>query len=94
MLEVEFDPAKAILNEAKHGVTFEYGVRAFADPRRVLLDTSRPADEERRLKLIGLIEGRLFTMVYTMRGNKVRIISVRRSNRSEERTYGNGSLHI
>jgi uncharacterized DUF497 family protein len=94
MLEIEFDSDKAISNEAKHGVTFEYGIRAFGDPRRVVFDSSRSEDNERRLKLVGTIDGRLFTLVYTMRGKTVRIISVRRSNRKEERAYGDGSLQI
>jgi uncharacterized DUF497 family protein len=94
MLEIEFDADKAMSNAAKHGVTFEYAIRAFHDPRRVVFDTSRSEDNERRLKTVGIIDGRVFTLVYTMRGKTIRIISARRANRKEERVYADGSLQI
>jgi uncharacterized protein len=59
-----------------------------------VFDASRSADGEQRLKLVGSIDSALFTLVYTMRGKTVRIISARRSDRNEERAYGNSSLHI
>ncbi len=93
-MEFEFDPIKAASNEAKHGIAFEYGLRAFADPNNVVFDVSRAHDNERRLKLVGVIDGIIVTVVYTMRGEVIRLISARRSNRAEEKIYGDRALHL
>jgi uncharacterized protein len=60
----------------------------FLDPARVDLDVSRPGDREMRRKAIGIIEGRLLAVVYTVRAGSIRIISARRSNSSESKVYG------
>ena len=41
-----------------------------------------------RRKVVGMIEGRLFTVVYTVRDDVTRIISARRCNAKEGRLYG------
>jgi uncharacterized DUF497 family protein len=87
-LEFEWDDAKAASNLAKHGVPFAFATRIFLDPQRAEFDVSRQADREGRRKAAGVIEGRLFTVVFTYRGDRVRIISARRSNSNEERAYG------
>jgi uncharacterized protein len=42
---------------------------------------------ETRFRVYGIVEDRLLCVVYTMRGDRVRIISARRANRAERRTY-------
>jgi uncharacterized protein len=86
--EFEWDDGKALSNLAKHGVEFSYATAVFLDRRRVDLDASRPEDREMRRKSVGLIESRLFTVIYTVRGGVTRIISARRSNVREGRAYG------
>jgi uncharacterized DUF497 family protein len=86
--EFEWDDAKAASNLAKHGVPFAYATRVFLDPHLVDFDASRPGEDELRRKAVGVIEGRAFTVVYTGRGEVIRIISARRSNSKEERLYG------
>ena len=49
-------------------------------------------DRETRRKVIGLIEGRLFTVVYTVRTGSIRIISARRSNMMETQSIWPVSL--
>jgi uncharacterized protein len=49
---------------------------------------ARDADGEARRKAIGLIEGRVFTVVYVQRGEAIRIISARRANATERKVYG------
>jgi uncharacterized protein len=85
--QFEWDDAEAASNLAKHGVRFESAVRIFFDNARVDIDVSRGADAEVRRKAIGIIDGRLFTVVYTERQGIVRIISARRSNVKESRSY-------
>lgn len=84
----EWDDAKATANEVKHGVPFEYAAAVFLDPEKVDFDASRPEDNEVRRKLVGMIEGRHFTVVYTVRDGVIRLISARRANDQEMRRYG------
>ena len=90
----EWDDAKARSNLAKHGFSFEEAREVFADPGAVVFDVTRKEDGENRLKAIGRIGGRLFTVVYTSRGAARRLISARRANAKEERRYGDRSQHI
>jgi hypothetical protein len=59
----------------------------FRDEAAVDFDVSRAAEAEQRRKAIGSVDGRLCTVVYTMRQGAIRIISVRRSNAKERRAY-------
>ena len=86
--DFEWDDAKAASNLAKHGVRFELAIRTFFDVTKVDVDASRSADAETRRKVIGVINGQLFTVVYTRRQGVIRIISARRSNTNERRAYG------
>ena len=92
--QFEWDEAKARANEAKHRVSFAYALAVFDDADRLELDTSRPEDGETRFKAIGMIGATLYTVVFVIRGEAWRIISARRSNRREERNYGDRSLHL
>ena len=87
----EFDPGKDAVNRAKHGVSLSFGVQVFADEAHVILSSIRPIDGEDRYKAVGLVEGRLWTVVYVERGNAVRLISVRRSNDGEQGNYNRHS---
>lgn len=86
-MENRFDPAKDVANQAKHGVSLTFGDRIFEDEDHVILPTVRLEDEEDRFKAVGLVEGKLFTGVFVWRDDLPRFISVRRSNRGEERSY-------
>lgn len=86
--QFEWDDAKAQSNLAKHGVLFAYAARVFLDPDVVDFDASKPVDGEVRRKAVGVIEGRLFVVVYTVRDEVVRVISARRCNAAEARRYG------
>ncbi len=84
----EWDDAKAASNLAKHSVPFDYATRVFLDEAVVDFDASREADGEARRKAIGLIDGRVFAVVYVQRGEAIRIISARRANATERKAYG------
>lgn len=87
-LDFEWDAEKDAANQEKHGISFEESVAVFADSDLVLVDASREEDEESRTKAIGRIEDRLFVVVFTERGSVIRIISARRTNKSEDDAYG------
>jgi uncharacterized DUF497 family protein len=61
----EWDDTKAAANLLKHGVRFEIAASVFLDEAVVHFDVSRGIDVEARRKAIGIVEGRLFTVVYS-----------------------------
>ena len=87
MLDFEWDEAKAAANERKHGVSFEQAMRAFDDPGVQFLEDQAMAYGEARMLAIGLFNMTLLTIVFTERGEAVRIISARRSTKQEGRIY-------
>jgi uncharacterized DUF497 family protein len=86
---LEWDEAKRAANEVKHGIDFVRAGLLF-DGRPTVSFTSPRADEERYLT-IGDLDGRLYTVVWTRRGDVIRLISARRARREEEKRYR--SLH-
>ena len=72
---------------AKHGVPLTFGARVFEDVDYVILASIRPIDGEDRFKAVGRAGSQLWTAVYVERGSAIRLISVRRTNRGEQRIY-------
>ncbi len=84
-MDFEFDERKSQANLAKHGIDFVQAQALWDDPA-VLEAPARLVDEPRFL-VIGSIAGTLWTAVVTHRGERVRIISVRRSRDKEVERY-------
>jgi uncharacterized protein len=83
----QWDDAKAIANVARHGVTFEMAREALKDAFALdWLDESEDYGED-RFAVIGMTEGRLLFVAYTMRGESIRIISARLAEPFERRRY-------
>lgn len=81
----EFDSDKSAANLAKHGIDFETAQQLWQDDRKVFGPTVSP-DEERWM-LVARLEGKLWSAVYTWRGDAIRLISVRRSRTYEAWQY-------
>lgn len=86
-MEDRFDPAKDNANQQKHKLSLTFGDRIFEDHNHLILPTIRIEDEEDRYKVVGVVGGKLFTGVFVWRDDLPRFISVRRSNKGEERAY-------
>jgi len=86
-MEFEWDDAKNNACFARRGFDFAYAVRAFFDPLRIVAQDTRRAYGEDRFRLIGMIDGRAYVIVYTVRGSAVRIISARKANPKEVADY-------
>lgn len=83
---IEFDPAKSADNVRTRGIGFE----RFADmdlDSAISVEDTRKDYGGQRLRVLGFIDGRLHAAVITPRGEKIRVISLRRANRREERAY-------
>ena len=85
--EIEFDPVKDAANRAKHGLPSAAGAAPFEDGNHLIIPSLRPVDGEPRFKIVGMVEGRLRTAVFVWRGEAVRFVSVRPSNKGEARAY-------
>ena len=83
----EWDETKAAENYAKHGVSFEQARGAFDDPFAIEFIDDREDYGENRVILLGMVENRLLVVAYTLRGDKVRIISAREAEPYERRQY-------
>jgi uncharacterized protein len=86
----EWDPEKAQRNDSIRGrPTFKEAAYAFVDiNRREAIDAANSSNEEIRWRLVGLtVHGRLVTVAFTYRGNRVRIISARPATRPEAKSY-------
>jgi uncharacterized DUF497 family protein len=84
----DWDAVKASANEHKHHISFSFASRVFKDRKYITYDVSRPGDGEERWKAVGMVETKLYCVVFTMRGETCWIISARRTNTGEDRAYG------
>jgi len=82
----EWDKSRAIRNETKHGVSFADTFAVFEDPNALTLD-QLVSGEERHVTIGMDAFGRVLVVVYTWRGDNIRIISARKAVRSEVRQY-------
>jgi hypothetical protein len=85
-MDFEWGAAKEQANRKKHGVDFRTAAKVFLDPYVIEFDDFGAADE-RRFSAIGLVDGRMLFVSYTMRGAVVRIISARGAEPHEKRKY-------
>ena len=86
-LRFEWDAAKATRNEADHGVTFDVATLVFADPFALEWRDDREDYGEDRYVVLGMVDGRVLYVAYTMRGDAIRIISARGAEPNERRRY-------
>lgn len=87
MLEFEWDDQKAAANLAKHGVDFAAAAAVFRDPFAFDTEDRSMDYGEIRRRIIGLGNGRFLTVIYTERGETIRLISARKATRPERREY-------
>lgn len=86
-MESTFDPKKNAANLRKHGVPLSDGDGVLNDPLALTIE-DRLSEGEQRFVSIGMnVFGQLRVVVYTYRGDGVRIISVRRPEPKEVRAY-------
>ena len=82
----EFDHAKSAANKQKHGIDFEEATALWEDDNGLEVPARNQAGE-RRLARVALLETKVWFCVYTMRGETVRMISVRRARDYEKERY-------
>jgi hypothetical protein len=98
-IRFEWDEAKNLANQRKHGVSFTQASQVFRDPHRVLV-AERVVDGEQRWQTTGVVRRAsggvlLLLVVHTFREEVdpgvfvevVRIISARKATPMERRSY-------
>ena len=84
-MDFEFDPAKSAANLEKHGIDFIGAQALWSDPDR--LEIPARSFDEPRTQVIGRIGDVVWSAFITMRGDRIRIISVRQARDEEKSAY-------
>ncbi len=86
-MEFEWDEEKNQANQRKHCLSFEEAAEMFRYPMYEIVDTRFQYDEVRYIGIGRNNQMLIFTVVYTEREARIRIISARRANKQEKRLY-------
>lgn len=81
----EYDPNKSQTNKQKHGIDFEDAQQLWRD-QNLLVFNVQTEPESRQLG-IAKLNNKYWSAIFTLRGNKIRIISVRRARKKEIELY-------
>lgn len=82
----QWNEDKAAANLRKHGIDFADAVSVFSDDLAITIPDER-FDEERFITIGIDAFGRVLVVVYTMRGDVIRLISARQATRREQQQY-------
>jgi uncharacterized DUF497 family protein len=83
---IEFDTAKDQANQEKHGIPL--AAAASLDWGAALIRQDARKDyNEARYQALGMLDDRLYFVAFTVRGDAIRVISMRKANKREERQY-------
>lgn len=87
-VEFVWDKGNSDKNWLRHGVTQEEGEQAFEDEEKRTFSDKVHSGREERFRVVGKTRsGRLLFVVFTIRQEKVRIISARDINKKEVPLY-------
>jgi uncharacterized protein len=85
VMKFEWDAEKSRANKIKHGIDFETAQGLWLDENRVEIQAPHPVED--RSIIIGKLHNKLWTGIYTLRSDAIRIISVRRARTKEAALY-------
>jgi len=84
-MRFEYDINKSKSNKIKHGIDFIEAQELWQDDKMIEILT--PFENEPRYINIGKIKNKFYSVITTIRGDKIRIISARRSRKKEIEIY-------
>ncbi len=84
-MEFEFDEAKSRTNKSKHGIDFVEAQALWLD--EMLVEIPARTEDEPRFVVVGMISEKHWSAVITYRGERARLISVRRARVEEVAIY-------
>lgn len=83
-MNIEFDSNKDAANLAKHGISL---ARSADLDVRAAIEDDRFSYGETRFRAFGFIDGVAYCLAYTVRGDVIRPISLRRAHAKEMKRY-------
>jgi len=83
---IEYDPTKDEANQRKHGVSLADAGSIDWSTALIRRDDRREYTEQ-RFQAFGILNGCLYQVVFTPRNGVMRVISMRKANKREERKY-------
>jgi len=89
-VDFDWDGEKAARNLRKHGIDFADAGLALEDQLALTTEDPDSLGERRFVTVASDPHGRLLTIVYTWRGERIRLISARRATRRERSQYESG----
>ncbi len=91
-MDFEWDLAKSNSCQNSRNFDFAYVISVFKDPTLLVERDQRWEYGEERFQALGVIDGRVFVVIFTRRLRSIRIISARKANGREVKRYEkNGS---
>jgi uncharacterized protein len=88
-MDIEFDPNKSAKNEKERGLPFSLASNFVLETAYIVRDLRHSTEE--RFKATGYIDAKLYTIIFTIRNNKFRVISLRDASRAERNDYATQS---
>ena len=86
-MEFDWNPAKRAKTIAERGIDFVDVLTGFADPSKKTARDDRKDYGEQRFNMLAKVQGRVFHITFTKRGEVTWIISARKANKREQRRY-------
>lgn len=83
----EWDPGNLAKSEGKHAVVWTEAEQVFFNRPIIVAESSAAYSEQRHFALGKTNAGRRLTIVFTIRGPRLRVISARPMSRRERRVY-------
>ena len=87
MFEFEWDENKSKINKQKHGISFEEAKKLFQKGIKIYL--AKEVGDEIRYLISNYLNEKCYSAIFTIRNGKIRIISVRRCRKNEEKRISN-----
>ncbi len=85
-MKFEWNAEKSFGNKKKHGVSFEESLSIWEE-MHINVENIAKTKTEFRSATLGKIKGKIYVAIWTKRNNKLRLITVRRARKNEEKIY-------
>lgn len=86
-MDVTWNPVKAEANFRKHGILFSDADTVLFDPIALTMEDDNAEGENRFVTIGQDAAGRVLVVIYTYRGEQIRLISARKATRKETQDY-------
>ncbi|WP_423679755.1 BrnT family toxin [Undibacterium sp. WLHG33] len=88
-MRYSYDPAKKKSNLTKHGLDFDEAKRVIESGNTVTFEDNRYDYDEPRFITLGNLDGSIVVIVTTESDSEIRIISMRKADKNEQKIYFN-----